>query len=110
MKIKINDKVKIIAGRDSGKSGKVIKSLPYLGKVVIEGLNTVSRHTKANRGSSRGQKITVAMPIDVSNTMLICPNCGKETRVGYLVTESGDKTRICKKCKQPLSDKASDNK
>lgn len=110
MKIKINDKVKIIAGKDSGKIGKVIKSLPQRDKVVVEGLNTVHKHTRPNRAGGKGQRITVAMPIEVSNTMLICPNCGKETRVGYQVSENGDKFRICKKCKQPISDKVKDNK
>lgn len=110
MKIKINDKVKIIAGKDSGKSGKVIKSLPSRDKVVVEGLNTVHKHTKPNRSGQKGQRITVAMPIDVSNTMLICPNCGKESKIGYMITESGEKFRVCKKCKQPINDKIKDNK
>ena len=110
MKIKINDKVKIIAGKDNGKIGKVIKSLPQVGKIVVEGLNTVNKHTKPDRAGGKGQKITVAMPINISNTMLVCPNCGKESRVGYIVMESGEKLRVCKKCKQPINDKVKDNK
>lgn len=109
MKIKINDKVKIIAGKDNGKSGKVIKALPQVGKIVVEGLNTVKKHARAGQGKA-GQRVTVAMPIDISNAMLVCPNCGKETRVGYLVTEGKDKVRICKKCKQPLAESKKDNK
>lgn len=109
MKIKTNDKVKIIAGRDSGKSGKVIKSIPKEGKVVVEGLNTVKKHTKAGQ-NGKGQRITVAMPINISNTLLICPLCNKETRVGYLVSENGEKHRICKKCKQVIDEKIKANK
>lgn len=109
MKIKINDKVKIIAGKDNGKSGKVIKSLPKLGKIVIEGLNTVKKNIKAGN-TGKGQRITVAMPLDISNAMLICPNCGKETRVGYSILENGSKQRICKKCNSSIDDKIKDNK
>lgn len=109
MKIKINDKVKILAGKDSGKSGKVIKALPKQAKVVVEGLNVVKKHIKGGRGQ-KGQKVTVAMPIDISNALLICPNCSKATRVGYKILENGDKQRVCKKCGQIIDDKVKDNK
>ena len=109
MKIKTNDKVKITAGRDSGKSGKVIKSFPQEGKVVVEGLNTVKKHTKAGQ-NGKGQRITIAMPIDASNAILICPLCNKETRVEYAISEDGKKNRICKKCKQIIDGKVKANK
>lgn len=109
MKIKTNDKVKIIAGKDNGKTGKVIKSIPKEGKVVVEGLNTVHKHTKPG-ANGKGQRITVAMPLQVSNTMLICPHCSKETRVGYTISESGDKSRVCKKCSAVIDDRTKDNK
>jgi large subunit ribosomal protein L24 len=109
MKIKINDKVKIIAGKDNGKSGNVTRSLPQKGKVVVEGLNVIKKHVKAGQGQ-KGQRITVAMPIDISNTILICPKCGKETRVGYTLLENGEKHRTCKKCKQMIDDKIKVNK
>jgi large subunit ribosomal protein L24 len=104
MKIKINDKVKVIAGRDQGKSGKVTRALPQKGKVVVEGLNTVKKHVKAGQGKP-GQRISVAMPLDISNAMLICPKCGKETRVGYTILGNGEKHRTCKKCKQLIDEK-----
>ncbi|MFA7169595.1 MAG: 50S ribosomal protein L24 [Candidatus Paceibacterota bacterium] len=109
MKIKTNDKVKIIAGKDNGKTGKVIKSIPKEGKVIVEGLNTVHKHTKAGQ-NGKGQRITVAMPINVSNTALVCPKCNKEARVGYTIMENGDKRRICKKCNQTIDDIVKDNK
>jgi large subunit ribosomal protein L24 len=105
MKIKINDKVKVLAGRDSGKSGKITRSIPKEGKVVVEGLNTVKKHIKAGQGQ-KGQRISVAMPIDVSNAILICPKCSKETRVGYTILPNGEKHRVCKKCKQMIDDKS----
>lgn len=104
MKIKINDRVKVIAGRDQGKSGKVLRALPQKGKLVVEGLNTVKKHVKAGQ-DKKGQRISVSMPIDISNTMLVCPKCGKDTRVGYQLLENGEKHRVCKKCKQMIDDR-----
>lgn len=109
MKIKIHDKVKIIAGKDCGKSGSVTKAIPQKGKVVVEGLNIIKKHIKAGQGN-KGQRVSIAMPIDISNTILICPKCSKETRVGYIVLENGQKHRACKKCKQIIDDKVKDNK
>lgn len=109
MKIKINDKVKILAGKDSGKTGTVQRALPQVDKVVVEGLNTVKKHVKAGQGKA-GQRISVAMPIDISNTMLVCPKCGQTTRVGYTILENGEKHRTCKKCKAMIDDKVKDNK
>jgi len=102
MKIKSNDKVKIIAGKDKGKEGKVKKTMPREAKVLVEGVNIVKKHIKQRKQGEKGQKVTVSLPIDVSNVMLICPNCNKQTRVGYLVSEDGKKHRICKKCKQSI--------
>lgn len=107
MKIKTNDKVKIIVGKDSGKSGKVVKALPAKEKVIVEGLNLFSKHVKAG-GKGTGQKISVAMPVDISNVVLVCPSCSKETKVGYMILENGEKHRICKKCKQTVDAKLKD--
>jgi large subunit ribosomal protein L24 len=105
MKIKLSDKVKVIAGRDNGKTGKVTRAIPQKDKVVVEGLNTVKKHVKAGQGK-KGQRISVAMPINVSNTILVCPKCGKDTRVGYTILPNGEKHRTCKKCKQMIDDKS----
>lgn len=103
MKIKINDKVRITAGKDKGKEGKVTKALPVIGRVIVENANLVKKHIKAKRQGEKGQKITVASPINVSNVALLCPKCNKQTRVGYLVLENGEKHRICKKCQQDIA-------
>lgn len=102
MRIKKNDKVKIIAGKDSGKSGKVLNIIKTRGKIVVEGINIMKKHTRPKKEGEKGQRVEIAAPIDISNAMLICPACGKETRVGYQIAEDGKKSRICKKCKKTI--------
>lgn len=101
MKIKRNDRIKVIAGKNRGKEGKVSKLFPKSNKVVVESINVAKKHIKPKQGR-KGQKITVAVPFDVSNVMLMCPKCNKQARVGYIVLENGEKHRICKKCKQTI--------
>jgi large subunit ribosomal protein L24 len=96
MKIKKGDQVEVIAGKDKGKRGKVERTLPALGKVVVEGLNLRKKHVRARREGERGQRVEVAAPLDVSNVMLVCPHTDKPTRVGYRL--DGDrKIRISKR-------------
>jgi len=97
MKIKTNDRVKIISGKDSGKTGKVIQAFPEREKVVVEGANIIKKHMKSKSKNDKGQTMELAGPIHLSNVMLICPKCDKETRVGYKI-EAGKKIRKCKKC------------
>ncbi len=99
MKIKKGDNILIISGKDKGKTGKVLKSMPSIGRVLVEGVNNVTKAVKAKRQGEKGQLIKVAMPIDVSNIKFICPKCGKAVRIGYKI-EKNNKNRICKKCKQ----------
>jgi len=99
MKIKKNDTVLIISGKDRGKKGKVLKAFPKENKVLVEGVNIVKKHQRPRRQGEKGQIIQLPKPIDVSNVKLICSKCGKATRVGYKIV--GDrKFRICKKCQQ----------
>lgn len=101
MRIKKGDLVKKIAGKDKGKQGKVIRTLPSEGKIVVEKLNIVKKHQKARREGERGQRVEVPAPFDVSNAMIVCPSCGKSTRIAY--SFAGDKkVRICKKCSKEL--------
>lgn len=101
MKIKKNDTVLIISGKDRGKKGKVIKVLSRENRIVIEGANLRKKHISARRAGEKGQIVEIAVPLDVSNIKLICPKCKKPTRVGHRVVERG-KFRICKKCKQEI--------
>lgn len=97
MRIKKGDLVKKIAGKDKGKQGKVLRTVPSEGKIVVEGLNIVKKHQKARRQGERGQRVEVAAPFDASNAMVVCPSCGKATRSSYKLV--GDKkVRECKKC------------
>ncbi len=97
MKIKKNDTVKIIAGKDKGKTGKIMQVFLIHNKVVVEGLNIRHRHMRPRRQSEKGQRIEYAAPLDVSNVMLVDPKTGKTTRVGYKKLDSGEKVRIAKR-------------
>ncbi len=102
MKIRKDDKVIILSGKDKGKKGKVLKAIPRDGRVIVENVNIVKKHQRPKKQGEKGQRIEVASPIDVSKVMLICPKCGKNTRVGYRVLENKEKVRVCKKCGQEI--------
>lgn len=97
MKIKKDDEVLIIKGKDRGKAGKVVKVFPKEAKVIIEGLNLVKKHIKPRREGEKGKIIEIPRPISVANVKLICPHCKKATKVGYKMDNS-KKRRFCKKC------------
>ena len=101
MKVKKGDSVLIIAGKDKGRTAKIIKSLPKEKKVLVEGINLKKKHVRPKREGEKGQVIGLPAALDVSNVKIICPKCGKATRVGYK-TEGENKNRICKKCKQAI--------
>jgi large subunit ribosomal protein L24 len=97
MRIKKDDTILIIAGKDKGKKGKVLKSLPKENKIIVEGLNIAKKHARPKKQGEKGQIIEVSRPIDSSNIKLVCPRCGQAARVGYKITEN-EKYRVCKKC------------
>ena len=97
MKVKKNDTVLVITGKDAGKTAKVLSALPKANKVVVEGVNMQKKHKKARSAQEVSAIQTQAGPIDASNLMVVCPVCNKATRVSYLV-EGDKKARICKKC------------
>ena len=97
MKIKKNDQVLIISGNDKGKKGKVLKSLPAKGRIVVEGVAMVKKHVKPKKSGQKGQIAMAPRAISSSNALLVCPKCGKAGRVGYETVE-GKKYRVCKKC------------
>lgn len=101
MKIKKNDTVLIISGKDRGRKGKVLESFPKADKIVVEGVGMVKKHRRPKNEREKGQIVEIPKPISVSNVKLICSKCGKATRVGYKVVE-GKKYRVCKKCKQEI--------
>ncbi len=97
MKVKKNDTVVVITGKDVKKTGKVLTALPKLNRVVVEGVNVQEKNRKARSAQETSQKIKKEGPIDASNVLVICPVCGKATRVGYVIVD-GKKVRACKKC------------
>jgi large subunit ribosomal protein L24 len=101
MNIRKGDKVLIAKGRDKGKQGKVIKVLPKKNRAVLEGLNMVTKHIRPRRAGEKGKIIKAAAPIPISNLRLLCSNCNKGTRAGY-VLKKGKKVRICKKCRKQI--------
>lgn len=104
MRIKKDDNVKVIAGKDRGKTGKVIQAFPRDGRVVVEGVNLTSRHIKNRRGGA-GQKVEFPGTINATNVMVICPKCSEPTRLGGKLLTEGDKkqkARVCRKCSEVI--------
>ena len=101
MKLKKGDNVKVIAGKDRGKTGKIIKSFPLGGKVLVEGINQYEKHVGPKKQGEKGEIIIVSRPLDLSNVQLICPSCGQASKIGYQ-TGQKEKIRYCKKCKAAI--------
>ena len=98
MNVKKGDKVQVLSGKDKGAQGEVLKAFPAEGKVIVEGVAMVKKHQKPNAANQQGGIIEREAKIDVSNVMLVCPTCGKVTRVGHATDADGKKVRVCKKC------------
>ena len=101
MKIKRGDEVLVIKGKDRGKKGKVRKAFPKEGRIIVEGVNRVKRHIRRVAELRQTGIVEREAPIHVSKVKLICPKCGKPTRVGYKLLEDG-KVRVCKKCGEEI--------
>ena len=99
--VKKGDTVQVISGKDRGAKGRVIAAYPEADKVLVEGVNSIKKHTKVTttaRGAQSGGIVTQEAPIHRSNVMVVCPQCGKATRVGHRKDEAGRNVRICKRC------------
>ena len=97
LNIRKGDEVKVLAGKDKNRTGKVLESMPKAGKVVVEGLNIHVRFSKPKRRGDKGQRLELPAPIPTSKVMLVCPHCGKPTRVAHERNDKGN-FRKCKKC------------
>jgi large subunit ribosomal protein L24 len=103
--IKKNDIVYVLSGKDREKTGKVLKVFPAKGKALVEGLNTINKHTKPNpQKNVKGGILEKESPIDISNLMVVCKRCNKRSRVGFSVSQDGRKIRICKHCSELLDE------
>lgn len=101
MKIKKGDTIKIMVGKDKGKTGKVLKVFPKDGFVLVDGLNLYKKNVKPKQQGEKGQIVLVPRRINSSNIMMVCSSCGRSVRVGYRISDK-DKIRVCKKCNAPI--------
>jgi len=98
MQIKTNDMVEVIAGDDRGARGKVLKVDAAAGKVTVEGINRVYKHVRRSQRNPQGGRLSMEMPVQAANVLLVCRACGKATRTGARRLDDGTKQRFCKKC------------
>lgn len=101
MKLKKGDTVKMLTGKDRGKTGKVIKVEPKAGRIVVEGVNLYRRHVRPKRQGEKGEIVQLARPVAAANAALVCPHCKKAVRLGYRF-QGEVKVRYCRKCGQNL--------
>jgi len=102
LKIKKNDKVIVLAGKERGKIGSVLKVDSEKGRVIVEKVNMVKKHARPSAKTAKGGIIEKEAPLNVSNVMIVCNKCTEPTRVGTRKLEDGSKVRVCKKCGESL--------
>jgi len=102
MKIRKNDTVMVIAGKDKGKRGKVRFAYPKEERILVDGVNFIKKHTRAVRGVRQAGIIEREAPIHMSNVMLLCSKCNRPTRIGFGFLEDGRKIRICRSCHEVI--------
>ena len=101
MKLKKGDTVKVLSGNDKGKTGEILEVIPKTSKIIVKGINIRKKHTKPRRQGEEGGIIPSEYPIHSSKVAVVCPECGKATKVGYKI-EKDQKVRVCKKCETTL--------
>jgi len=102
MKIRKNDNVLVIVGKDKGKTGKVRFAYPKEERVIVEGINFVKKHSRARGAARQAGIIHLEVPVDVSNVMLLCNKCNRPTRIGFRFLEDGRKVRVCRRCSEVI--------
>ncbi len=100
--IKKNDMVMVVAGRERGKTGKVLRVLPDSGKAMVERLNVVKRHSKPRGAASPGGIVEKEAPLDISNLIFFCERCNAPVRVGFKIAADRSKTRVCRRCHETI--------
>jgi large subunit ribosomal protein L24 len=101
MRLKKGDNVKVMAGKDRGKSGKITQVFPDRDRLVVDGVNAMSKHLKTRQPGAKGQKIDFNGPVRASNVQLVCPKCANVTRIG-MKTVGEKKVRVCRKCEETI--------
>ena len=102
MRIKKDDTVIVLAGKDKGKTGKVIKAMPKEGRVIVEGVNMVKKHVKPRRQGETGGIIEAEGALYACKAMIVCPKCDKGVKIGHKILDNGKKIRVCSKCGEEL--------
>ncbi|NQT90971.1 MAG: 50S ribosomal protein L24 [Candidatus Omnitrophica bacterium] len=102
MKIRKNDNVKVLAGKDKGKTGKVLKIIPAKNKAIVEGVNFIKKHARKSQENPQGSIVQKERPVSVSSLAVICTRCNKSTRIGHSKLTDGNKVRFCKICKETI--------
>ena len=103
MAIRKNDTVVVVTGRDRGKRGRVLRVLPDKGRIIVEGINFIKRHTRPNpQKNIKGGIVQREAGLNASNVQLVCGSCHQPTRVGWRIDDDGEKSRICRKCGKDL--------
>ena len=96
--IRKDDQVVVIAGKDKGKSGKVLRVIPDKGRVLVERVNIIKRHARASQKTGKGGIVEKEAPLAISNVMVLCSKCNKPARIGHKELEDGTRARICRRC------------
>jgi len=102
LRIRKDDTVAVITGKDRGKKGRVLEVLPKRGRILVEAVNYRKVHQRPTRQNPKGGIVQMEGTLNISNVQLVCPRCNKPTRVGYSFLADGTKQRICKKCREIL--------
>jgi large subunit ribosomal protein L24 len=102
MNVKKGDTIVVLSGKDKGKQGKVLKSDPKGGKVIVEGVNVAMKHRKPRKQGEEGGIVKMETPIYACKVMLVCPKCGKPTRPAFRILDDGSKARVCRKCGETI--------
>ncbi|MGI8516449.1 MAG: 50S ribosomal protein L24 [Acidimicrobiia bacterium] len=97
MRLRAGDRVKVISGKDTGKLSRIERVIPRKNQVIVEGVNTARKHQKQRGNTMQGGIIDKDMPIDASNVMIVCEDCGEPTRIGFRIDDNG-KQRVCRRC------------
>jgi large subunit ribosomal protein L24 len=102
MKIRKGDTIQVLRGKDQGKKGKVEKVFQKTDKLLVGGINVVTKHQKPKQGVKQVGRIAKSMPIGISNVAIVCDKCGKYVKIGYKILTDGRKERICRKCGESI--------
>jgi len=100
--LRINDKVEVIAGKDKGRVGKVLRIQKESNRIIVERINLIKKHQKATDATQSGQIIEKEAAVHISNVMLVCPECAETVKIGRKLLEDGTKVRVCKKCRATI--------